>query len=285
MARQASGTTVRSRRLGRELRRLRESANVSVERASELLRCSVQTIYRQENGAVSVRLKDANDLLALYRVTDTATREAVLELAKTTTQQGWWRPYGDVVPRWLQVYIGLEGDTTEIKDYHSAVVPGLLQTRDYANAVIRTDWLAGEEEVAKRVDLRTDRQARVLATNPPKVDVVLDEAVLRRPVGGRHVHRSQLGHLLEVGSRDDVTIQVTPYSIGAHAPLGTPFTYLGFTDEDDPDVVYIEIPTGSLYIEKPQEVRHYREIFDRLQTKALSAEASADKIASLMKEL
>ncbi|ONH23591.1 transcriptional regulator [Frankia sp. CcI156] len=277
---------MRSRRLGVELRRLREAAGLTAEEAGQAIRASDAKISRIENGRVAVRAVDVADLLAVYGVQDTEQREAILTLAKETRRQGWWRSFSDVVPRWMEVYIGLEADASSINTYQSSLVEGLLQTPEYAAAVIRSTWPElPDEEVHRRVTLRTSRQERLLnGPQPPRLWVVLDEAALRRPIGGRDVLNAQLRHLVDTGAQPSVTIQVLPFDVGGHAALGTSFTHLGFPDPDDPEVVYVEVLTGSLYVEKPDEVRQYRDKLDHLRALALNPSASAEMIASLSRE-
>ncbi|MCK9878262.1 helix-turn-helix domain-containing protein [Frankia sp. Ag45/Mut15] len=285
MAKSSAGPTVRSRRLGAELRRLREAAGLTAGEAGQAIRASDAKISRIENGRVAVRALDVGDLLTLYGVDDVGQREAILVLARETRRQGWWRSFGDVVPRWMEVYIGLEADASSINVYQSSLVEGLLQTPEYAAAVIRSTWpeLPGDE-VRRRVALRTSRQERLTGSQPPRLWVVLDEAVLRRPVGGPDVLDAQLRHLLDAGTRPNVTIQVLPFNVGGHTALGTSFTHLAFPDPDDPEVVYLEVLTGSLYVEKPEEVRQYRDKLDHLRALALNPRDSTEMIQSLVRD-
>ncbi len=286
VAKSSAGPTVRSRRLGVELRRLREAASLTAGEAGQAIRASEAKISRIENGRVAVRAIDVADLLTRYGVDDANRREAILALAKETRQQGWWRSFADVVPRWLEVYIGLEADASSINVYQSSLVEGLLQTPEYAAAVIRSTWPElPDEEVHRRVTLRTSRQERLGGPHPSRLWVVLDEAALRRPIGGRDVLVAQLRHLVEAGTRPNVTIQVLPFAVGGHAALGTSFTHLGFPDPDDPEVVYLEVLTGSLYVEKPDEVRQYRAKLDHLRALALNPHKSAVMIEMLSREL
>ncbi|KEZ34415.1 helix-turn-helix transcriptional regulator [Frankia sp. CeD] len=285
MAKSSAGPTVRSRRLGVELRRLREAAGLTAEEAGRAIRASDAKISRIENGRVAVRTVDVADLLTLYGVQEADQREAILTLAKETRQQGWWRSFSDVVPRWMEVYIGLEADASSINTYQTSLVAGLLQTPEYAAAVIRSTWPElPDEEVRRRVSLRTSRQEHLSRPEPPRLWVVLDEAALRRPVGGREVLNGQLRHLVDVGTQPNITIQVLPFDVGGHAALGTSFTHLRFPDAEDPEVVYLEVLTGSLYVEKPDEVRQYRDKLDHLRALALNPSASAEMIASLSRE-
>lgn len=282
----SGGPTVRRRRLGAELRRLRESASVSVEEVCQLLRCSVSKVSRMENGRVPVRTRDVSDLLDLYRVTEGEQRDALLSLARESRRHGWWHSYHDVVPTWFEIYIGLEGDAASIQVYESQLVHGLLQTSDYARQVIRADDPeVSEDEVQRKTALRMDRQQRLTGPDHPRLWVILDEAVLRREIGGRAVMRDQLEYIAKRSELPNVTIQVIPFSVGAHAGLGTTFSILGFPDSEDHEVVYIEEAAGSLYIERAAEVRRYKLKLDHLLAAALRPEESVQMVLSVAKEL
>lgn len=282
----SGGPTVRRRRLGAELRRLREAADVSVEQVCELLRCSISKISRLENGRVPVRTRDVSDLLTLYGVSDEEHREALLALARESRRHGWWHTYHDVVPGWFEIYIGLEGDATSISVYESQLVHGLLQTADYARQVIRAEAPESpDQDVERKVALRLDRQGRLRAATPPRLWAILDEAVLRRTIGGPAVMRGQLENLRKAAELPHVTIQVLPFSVGAHAGLGSTFSILGFPDSGDHDVVYIEEAAGSLYIERPSEIRRYRVKLDHLMALALSPEESLEMISTIAEEM
>nr|MDT0663687.1 helix-turn-helix transcriptional regulator [Micromonospora sp. DSM 115978] len=282
----SGGPTVRRRRLGAELRRLRENAGVSVDQVCDLLRCSVSKVSRMENGRVPVRTRDVADLLKLYGVTDDERRDALLALARESRRHGWWHTYHDVVPAWFEIYIGLEEDASSISVYESQLVHGLLQTAEYARHIIRAaDPGPGEEEIERKVSLRLDRQARLVSDNPPRLWVVLDEAVLRRTVGGPEVMGRQLEFLLKRSELPNVTIQVLPFAAGAHAGLGSTFAILGFPDSGDHDVVYIEEAAGSLYLERPSEIRRYRSTLDHLLAAALRPDQSVEMIAHIVEEM
>jgi hypothetical protein len=239
-----------------------------------------------ENGRVPVRARDVADLLQLYGVTDDEHREALLALARESRRRDWWHTYHDVVPAWFEIYIGLEGDATSISVYESQLVHGLLQTADYARQVIRADDPeAPAEEVDRKVALRLDRADRLTAANPPRLWVILDEAVLRRTVGGKAVMRGQLENLRKRAELPNVTIQVLPFSVGAHAGLGSTFSILGFPESEDHDVVYIEEAAGSLYLERPPEIRRYRLRLDHLMASALRPDESVDMISTIAEEM
>ncbi|WP_035740863.1 helix-turn-helix domain-containing protein [Parafrankia elaeagni] len=280
-----SGPTVRRRRLGGELRRLREAAGIEVEQACEALRCSASKISRLENGRLPVRTRDVADLLQLYGVPPGEHREALLALARESRRHGWWQAYQDVVPAWFEVYIGLEAGASSISVYEPQLVHGLLQTADYARAVMRASLPeASDDEIERRVALRLDRQSRLHEDSPPRLQVILDEAVLRRPVGGTAAMSAQLTRINRTAELPNVTVQVLPLSVGAHAGLGSTFSVLTFADETDHDVVYIEKGAGSLYLERPAEIRRYRVRLDRLMASALSPADSAALIADVSED-
>jgi transcriptional regulator with XRE-family HTH domain len=282
----SGGPTVRRRRLGAELRRLRENAGVSVDQVCDLLRCSVSKVSRMENGRVPLRTRDVADLLKLYGVTDDERRGALLALARESRRHGWWHTYHDVVPAWFEIYIGLEGDASSISVYESQLVHGLLQTAQYARHVIRAaDPGTGDEEVERKVSLRLDRQSRLATDSAPRLWAILDEAVLRRSVGGPEVMCTQLEYLVKRAELPNVTIQVLPFSAGAHAGLGSTFAILGFPDSSDHDVVYIEEAAGSLYLERPSEIRRYRSKLDHLLAAALRPDQSTEMISQIVEEM
>lgn len=281
-----SSPTVQRRRLGIELRRLREVAGMTIEDAARRLECSLSKISRMETGRVPMRGRDVRDLLELYGVTDAAEQEALVALAHESRKPGWWHSYNDVLPSWFEVRVGLEADAASIRTYQSQLVEGLLQTEEYAHAVIRAAHPnAPADEVERRVALRTARQALLTKDTPPKLWAILDEAVLRRPVGGAQVMRGQLQRLVEATELPNVTLQVLPYSAGAHASMGSAFTILRFPESADLDVIYVEELTSSLYMEKPDDVETYTLAFDHLRATAHSPAESPALIARVAKEL
>lgn len=288
-ARPGSSPTVRRRRLGAELRRLREAAGLSAEEAARHLECSPSKLSRVETGRTPARRRDVRDLLELYGVADPARRAGLLELVRLSSEQGWWQSYGDVVPDWLVAYIGFEGEASCIRTYESLLVPGLLQTERYADALLRSsDRPVADTDVARMVALRSERQRRVEGSRDDRrVDyqAVIDEAALRRPVGGAEVMRGQLEHLLDAGRRDSVTIRVIPYGVGGYPAQGFPFTLFDFPRTGDPAVVYVEELTGALYLEKSYEVRRYRVAFDYLRARALDHEEATALIIDILKDM
>ncbi len=260
-----AGPTVRRMLLGAQLRRLREARGVSREDAGWEIRASESKISRMELGRVGFKERDVADLLTLYGIEDPAEREALLVLARQSNQPGWWHTYGDLLPNWFLSYLGLESAASLIRTYEVQFIPGLLQTRDYARAVTLLGHRnASAAEVDRRVQLRMARQRVLSRDEAPQLWVVMDEAVLRRPIGGPAVMRAQLEALLEATNLPHVRLQVMPFDIGGHAGAGGAFTILRFADEDLPDVVYIEQLTSALYLDKREDVDHYAAAMERL---------------------
>jgi transcriptional regulator with XRE-family HTH domain len=264
-----TGPTVLRILLGSQLRKLRESKGVSRETAGWEIRASESKISRMELGRVGFKERDVADLLTLYGVADADERSALLALARQANSPGWWHRYGDVLPNWFQSYLGLEAAATLIRTYEVQFVPGLLQTRDYARAVVLLGHdRASDEEVERRVALRMARQQMLNRNEPPHLWAVVDEAVLRRAIGGREVMRAQLGSLIEANKLPNVTMQVIPFDSGGHAAAGGAFTLLRFPDHELPDVVYMEQLTSALYLDKRDDVDNYATAIERLCVEA-----------------
>jgi transcriptional regulator with XRE-family HTH domain len=279
------GPTVLRILLGTQLRRLREARRLSLEQAAEVIRASHSKLSRLETGRVGFKDRDIADLLTLYGVTDPAEREALRELARRASTPGWWHDFSDVLPIWFEAYLGLEEAATQIRGYQVQFVPGLLQARDYARAVTLLGHGADPaKQVEHRVELRMARQSVLSKPDPPNVWVVLDEAALRRPVGDSRVMRAQLEHLLAVGERPNVTIQVMPFQAGGHAAAGGSFTILRFAEPDLPDVVYLEQLTSALYLDKPETVDQYQMVMERICLEAATPAESADLIRDALRE-
>jgi transcriptional regulator with XRE-family HTH domain len=259
--------------LGSQLHRLREARGISAEQAAEAIRGSHSKISRMEHGRVGFKERDVGDLLTLYGVTDSEERAALLNLAREANTPGWWHAYSDILPAWLEPYVGLEAAASVIRTYQIQLVPGLLQTEAYARALIRQGSAASEEEIARRGELRASRQEILRRPDAPQLWVVVDEGALRRPVGSREVVREQLKYLVEMADHPAVTLQILPFSTGAHSAMGGPFTILRFAEPDLQDVVYIEQLTSALYLDKPVEVDSYLEVMEQL---CLQAEPAAN---------
>jgi transcriptional regulator with XRE-family HTH domain len=280
----AQSPTVRRRRLALELRRLREVAKLTCEEVAEQLECSASKISRVETGRVSVSPRDVRDVLEIYGVAD-EQRDGLVQLARESRQKGWWHPFGDTVQPHLATYLGLESAASEIRIYEVNLIPGLLQTEDYARAILTTSMVnSPRPDVERRVELRMERQ-RLSRADPPELWCVLDEAALRRHVGGREVMRAQLEHLLEAASLRNVSLQVLPFAGGAHPGMGRPFSIMSFGEDADPDVVYLEEMTSSLWVENVDEVDRYHVYFNHLQATALSFEDSAAIVTAVLKEM
>jgi len=277
--------TVRRKRLTVELRRLREQAGLTCEDVGHRLECSGTRISRMETGRIGARPGDVHELLEIYGVTGAAA-DSLVQLARDARRKGWWRVYGRVLPPWFEAYIGLESDAARLHDFQPSVVPGLLQTEDYARAVLRGAPHAGcAEDIDQQVALRMRRQAVLDESRPPQLHVVLSESVLWVQAGGPTVLRAQLLRLADLASRPDLTVQVLPLRAAAHVQPVSPFTMLEFADPADPAVVYLEHLTGSLFLENEDEVRRYRVIFDHLRAESLGTGQSADLIARVAADL
>lgn len=280
-----AGPTVRRMLLGAQLRRLREGKGVSREDAGWEIRASESKISRMELGRVGFKERDVADLLTLYGVDDPAEREALLVLARQSNHPGWWHTYGDLLPNWFHSYLGLESAASLIRTYEVQFIPGLLQTRDYARAVTLLGHRnATASELDRRVQLRMARQRLLSRTEAPQLWVVMDEAVLRRPIGGPAVMRAQLESLIEVTSRPHVRVQIVPFDAGGHAGAGGAFTILRFPDRDLPDVVYIEQLASALYLDKRDDVDHYAEAMERLCIEASPPSATPGFIEKVLQD-
>jgi hypothetical protein len=268
--------------VGAYLRRLREARRISAEDAGYVIRSSHSKMSRLEAGRVGFKGRDVADLLTLYGVTNERERETLLTLAMRANAVGWWHDYADVLPGWLDAFVGLEDAASQIRAYEVQFVPGLLQTEDYARAVIMLGY-SNPHEISRRVALRMARQAVLARPDPPSLAIVLDEALLRRPIGGSRAMREQLKHLIEMSQRPNVTIQVVPFRAGGHAAAGGPFSLLHFAEHDLPDVVYLEQLASAQYLDKPDTVAGYRAVMERLCTASLNLASSGDLLRSMLR--
>ncbi|MEP7026503.1 MAG: helix-turn-helix transcriptional regulator [Actinomycetota bacterium] len=277
--------TVRRRRLALELRRLREAARLTCEEVAEHLECSASKISRVETGRVSVSPRDVRDMLEIYGVSG-QERDSLVQLARDSRQKGWWHAYSDTINPQFATYVGLESAASEIRVYEVSLIPSLLQTQDYARAIITSGMMNGSgEEMERSVALRMARQpALTRDDDPPLLWTVLDEAALRRRVGGRELMRAQLEHVLELSTLKNVAMQVIPFGAGAHPAMGRPFVILVFPERVDPDVVYLEDLTSAFYLEDVEEVDRYNVFFNHLRATALSFDDSAALITSVLKD-
>ncbi|GAB2986739.1 helix-turn-helix domain-containing protein [Saccharothrix stipae] len=277
-----SSPTLRKRRLVSELRRLREAADLTIEDVARRLECSASKISRIETGRVGVTPRDVRDMLSAYGA-DRTTLDELVQVAREARRRAWWDEFGDIAPG---RYVGFEADAESVRTYQGLMVPGLLQCEAYTRALIRGVLPgAAPAEVDRRVRLRKARQALLLEDDPLRLHVVVDEAALRRLVGGREVMAEQLRRLDEVGKRPNITLQVATFEAGGHAAMDGPFVILAFPEESDPAVVYIESPRGDVYLEQPSDVAGYSDMFARLSAESLDPAASSALIGRVAREL
>jgi transcriptional regulator with XRE-family HTH domain len=269
--------------LGTQLRRLRESRGISAQAAAHAIRGSESKISRIELGRNAVREVDIADLLNLYGITDAAEREQLLTLAGQANQQGWWHRYQDVLPGWFQSYIGLEESAESIRSFDTQFVPGLLQTEDYALAVIKLGAYSAAE-TDRLVFLRKERQRR-FASGGLRLWAIIDETALRRPVGDAGLMRAQLEHLLDISVRPGVTLQVTPFLTGASYAAPGSFSILSFATDDLPDVVYVEHLTSAMYLDKRADVDRYAEAMDQIRATSYTPEQTKELIRTMLVDM
>ena len=280
-----SGPTALRIALGTHLRRLREARNLTTAEAAQAIRATHSKISRLERGRSGARQRDVADLLSLYGVTDEAEREELLTLARQANAPGWWQQYSDVLPKWFELYIGLEKAASVIRSYEVQFVHGLMQTEEYARAVILiANAHAPAEEIDRRVSVRMARQRLLTQPDAPELWAVLDEAALRRPPDGPPAMRAQLEHLLQLTELPNVTLQIVPFDAGPHAAAGGPFTILRFPEPDLPDVVYLEQLNSALYLDQPDDVVDYLTVMDQLCVQAKTGAASKDMLHALLKQ-
>jgi transcriptional regulator with XRE-family HTH domain len=280
-----TGPTVRRRQLMAELRRLRETTRLTQEDVANRLDWHPTKVMRIETGRTAPHPNDVRVMLGLYGVTDADVLAGLIRLAKDARQRGWWYSYRDVLPSRFEFFIGLESEADTIRDFELAMIPGLLQTEDYARALIRGLMAFDAAEIERRVELRMTRQKLLTAVDRPQLWAILDEAAVRRVVGGRAIMRAQLLHLAGAGELGPTTIQVLPYGAGPHPGQAGPFIILGFGTPAEPEVVYMETVGGNLYVDKPEEVRLFATVFDQLRAVALSPVQSRAMLQALAGEL
>ena len=279
--------TVRGRRLRYELRRLREQRGLTIEQVSERSGGDLRppTLSRWETGDRRIRPTDLRLLLDIYEISGDQ-RELLLTLSRQARERGWWQSYASAVPDWFQVYVGLEAEAATIHTYDAELIPGLLQTPDYYRAFIQAAPAAGDEEaIDRKVAVRTARTQRLTGDEPPELWAVVNEAVIRRLVGGPEVMRAQLDHIAEMAKLAHISVQVLPFTAGAHPAMDGSFILLGFPEASDPDVVYLESQTSSLYLEEAPEIERYTLMFNHLIAKALDPDESRRLIAQVAREL
>ncbi|MFI5778349.1 helix-turn-helix domain-containing protein [Nocardia sp. NPDC051570] len=269
--------------IGGQLRKLRQELGITREAAGDHIRGSHVKISRLELGRTGFKKRDIEDLLTLYGVADTDQRTMFLDLVRKANEPGWWHQYSDLLPAWFETYLGLEGAAKSIRTFEGQLVPGLLQTEEYARAVVALNQ--DNTAARRRVELRRKRQEILDIPGGPALWAVLDEAVLRRPIGGRDVLRTQLTHLVEMSNRPNVTIQVLPYLAGGHAAAGSSFTMLRFSDPEVPDVVYLEQLTSALYLDRRADLELYRVVMERLVVQAETPERSRTMLVETAEKL
>ena len=280
------GPTVRRMLLGARLRRLRTEAGVSREDAGEAIRASEWKIHRLENGQVSFKERDIIDLVTRYGVTDPVEVATFITMARDANLPGWWSAYNDLLPQWFRAYVDLEAVAAQIRTYQGQLVPGLLQTEEYMRALMRGTLRDNEpEEIERRVALRLTRQRLLTQDDGPHLWAVVDEAALRRPVGGTKVLRNQIERLIEATTLPRVGLQVLPFSAGAHAAMVGAFSILRFAEQELPDVVYLEHATNALYLDKPEDVEEYAHIMSSVAVRGAPPQQTAKILSELLHDL
>jgi len=280
-----SGPTVLRILLGSQLRQLREQKKISREDAGYTIRASESKISRMELGRVGFKERDVADLLILYGVTKPEDRDALLRLVDEANAPGWWHRYNDVLPGWFTAYVGLEAAATLIRTYEVQFIHGLLQTEDYARAVMEVGVeRLPRDEISQRIKLRRTRQQILTKQQPVRFWGVIDEAALRRPIGSRDVMRAQLEHLITLTKSPNVTLQIIPFGAGGHAASAGAFTILRFSDEHMPDVVYTEQVTSALYLDKRDDVDRYLQVIERLCMEADPPSNTVDTLTDILTE-
>ncbi|SEE74792.1 Helix-turn-helix domain-containing protein [Streptomyces sp. 3213] len=260
--------------LGRRLQELREAAGIKREEAAQVLRVAPATVRRMEMAEVALKVPYVQVLLSTYGVSDEEA-DSFVALTEEANQPGWWQRFHDVLPEWFSLYVSLEGAAGLIRSYEPHFVPGLLQTEDYARAVMEAGTIGqtGPETIERHVSLRMARQGLLERDNPPHLWVIMDETVLRRPVSMRgEVMREQLDRLLEFGERDRVTLQVAEFDNGPHPGTYAPFSLFRFAEPELPDMVFTEYLTGALYLDSRTEVSAHLEVLDHMTAHAASAQ-------------
>ena len=281
----STGPAVRRRQLMTELKRLRESAGLTQEDVAGQLDWHPTKIMRIETGRTAPHPNDVRVMLGLYGVADSGVLAALLKLAKDARQRGWWYSYKDVLLSRFELFLGLESEADSIRDFELSMIPGLLQTDDYARELIRGLMAFDAAEIERRVELRMARQQILDREDAPHLWAIVDEAAVHRVVGGKAIMKAQLLHLANSAERGRTTIQVLPFSAGPHPGQAGPFIILGFAEPTEPEVVYMETVGGNLYVDKSEEVRLFTTVFDQLRAVALSPSQSAAMLLALAGEL
>jgi transcriptional regulator with XRE-family HTH domain len=278
------GPTVHRMLLGAQLRRLRTDAGLTREQAGKAIRASEWKIHRLENGQVGYKERDIVDLLRLYGVTDHDDIDFFITLAQEANQPGWWNTYSDLLPQWFRAYVDLESAAALIRTYEGQLVPGLLQTEDYMRALMQGAFHEPPEDTERRIALRLTRQRLLTRTDGPRLWAVVDEAALRRSVGGREVMRAQVARLRAAAELPSVVLQVLPLAVGAHPAMATAFTILRFLDEALPDVVYLEHLTDAAYLDRRESVDHYYHVMELISARSAAPEETPEILDKIREE-
>lgn len=275
--------TIRRRRISAQLRKFRKQKGFSTVTAGEKLGWPQQKISKIESGEQKrIPPAELDALLDAYGVTDPQVRESLHECARLAKQRGWWTKYKDAFPGGLPDF---ESEASVIRSYESQVIPGLLQTPDYADAVFRAYKFRADEEISHLVKARMERQQILNRVDPPHFMTIIDEGALHRVVGSVEVMRTQLRHLTHMASRHNIDVYVLPFKAGAHAATTGSFTIMDFPDPMDNSIVYVETPTSTLYLEDEDEVREFNAMISRTQSAALSPTLSMDLVEEVLKSL
>ncbi|WP_246178914.1 helix-turn-helix domain-containing protein [Actinomadura decatromicini] len=281
-----AGPTALRMQIGARLRRMREDRGIGRAEAGAAIRGSESKMCRLELGRHGFKVRDVLDLLDLYGIEDEDERESFVELVQEAKKPGWWQSYGDVVPSWFEQYVGLEQSATTIRSYEVQYIPGLLQTQEYARAVIGLEHFdAGYDGLDRRLTVRLTRQKILFrSVTPVRLWAVIDEAALRRPIGGTATMRAQVEHLIAVAEAlPNVNIQILPFAAGGHLALGGPVTIIRFGEDELDDVVYLEQLTSARYPEG-REAERYQHIMDLLAIRAAPPARSITLLKELVKE-
>lgn len=286
MSEPRSAPTVGQVVLGRRLQDLRERAGLRREEAARVLHVAPATVRRMETAEVALKIPYVQLLLRAYGVPEEEA-EGFVRLAEDANRPGWWQRFHDVLPGWFSMYVSLEGAAALIRAYEPHFVPGLLQTEDYARAVMASGALGATsaEDIERHVALRMERQGLLSRSDAPRFWVIMDETVIRRPVGGAKVMRAQLDRLLQAAERPNVTLQVAEFATGPHAGTYGPFVLFRFAVPELPDMVYSEYLTGAVYLDARPEVASHLEVMDRMAAHAATAQRTKDLLRSVRKEL
>lgn len=272
--------------LGKRLQDLREQAGISLEEAGRALDVTHATIRRMEKAEVGLKIPYVEKLLVTYGITSPEEIGGFLALAREANRPGWWHGFRDVLPDWFSAFVSLEGEAAVIRAYEPAYVPGLLQTADYARATLRAGLPhAAPEEIDRLLTLRTERQALVTRADAPLLWIVMDETVLRRPIGGRRVMREQVDRLMEATELPNVRLQIMPFAAGPHPAMYGPFHIFRFQLNEIPDIAYAESLVGGVYFDERDDVSAFLEALDRMCAQAAPAQSTKAILDGMRKEI